>query len=398
MDTDSKTLQVIRTTFSDYLPEKFTIDCSNAELVEHKHSVVEGELRGRIPIDFVEFSVGDDIQIEYEVAESVPDIIAGIDIMKLNNGWFSKEVGHYSFGSLDSNIYASNPMEDVTVLISNEYLITSLKRMQDTSATTMVGFVKPIDSSSLKFKSSCKFRLYNMEGSTPYREVDIKEFTENVLNNEVFKDAYCSLTTQDGTVSEANLYARYIEGGFDYMGNNFFIDYKPFDIMSFELVHSYQCDISDIEGQELVLVYQGNVGDGDCGYVIVKDEKGNVIYVDFAHVSKVGWNNIYLGQSEGKDYLLKLQLQNQNNSGRYAYQAFRLDKDGKSILLNGSSLSFDSNTALTDKNPTYNIWFDNMEYYLENSKLLLGTHEGVIRTDPVNDIERYHYDSLFENK
>ena len=386
-DAHNKILKVMRTSFSDYLPEQITIDCSNAEL----------ELRGMLPIKFEEFSVGDDIQLQYKVEESVPDIISGIEIMKLLDEWFKKEAGYYSFGSQDNNIYASNPTENGTALISNEYLATSLRKMQDTAAT-MVGFVKPIDSSSLKFRSSCKFRLYNLEGSAPYREVDFKEFTDNVLNNEVFKDAYCCITSQDGTVSEANLYARYIEDGCDYMGNNFFVDYKPFDIIEFELVHSYESDISDVEGQELVLVYQGNIGDGDCGYVIVKDEKGNVIYVDFAHVSRVGWNNIYLGQSEGKDYLLKLQLDNTDVSGRYAYQAFRLDKEGKSILLNGSSYSFDSDTSLADENLTFKIWCDNMEYYLEHSKLLLGTLEGVIRTERVCDIERYHYDSLIEVK
>ncbi len=383
VDMNNKILKVMRTNFSDYLPENFTIDCKNAELLK---------LRG-IPIEFEEYSVGDHILLQYEVSEGTSDIILGISVEKKFDNWFTKEAGYYSFGSQDNNIYASNPAENGTVLISNEYLATSLKKMRDT-APAMVGYVKPIDSTSLNFRSNCKFRLYNLEGSVPYQEVDFKEYTENVINNEVFKDAYCSITLQDGSVSEANLYARYITDGCDFMGNTIFVDYKPFDIMKFELVHSYQSDISDVEGQEIILVYQGNIGDGDCGYVIVKDEKGNVIYVDFAHVSKVGWNNIYLGQSEGKDYLLKLQLDNKDANGRYAYQAFRLDKEGKSVILNGSSYSFDYLTSLAKDNSTFKIWCDNMEYYLENSKLLLGTQEGVIRTEPVCDIERYHYDSL----
>ena len=70
------------------------------------------------------------------------------------------------------------------------------------------------------------------------------------------------------------------------LGENFLEEY-------YEKVYTVESDISRDGMDEIIEVYTGNGGDGESGYVFVKDIHGNLLFHEFAHAARVGWNMVF---------------------------------------------------------------------------------------------------------
>lgn len=161
----------------------------------------------------------------------------------------------------------------------------------------------------------------------------------------------------------------------------------------YTLVRTEQANIRDGPGEEVVEIYTGNIGDGDSGIVLFKDEKGNILYAEGAHHARAGWNNIYLGEAEGIPYLLKLHIEDRDTYGEYSYQVFRLGESGEILQIAGTCFDFGDGQVPYD-DEIFKTWAGNLTYYLEHSHLLLSSQEGEIRTEPVSEADKYSYETL----
>lgn len=151
-------------------------------------------------------------------------------------------------------------------------------------------------------------------------------------------------------------------------------------------------DISDATGMEEIEIYTGDIGDGASGVVLFRDAAGNVLGTEFAHISRAGWNNIYIGEAEGMGYILTVHIEDRDTYGNYGYQVYRLGEAGEIRQIAGSSFDFGDPYRYDDE--MFHAWADNLAYYLENSHLVLSSQDGEIRTERVSEADRYNYETL----
>ena len=113
------------------------------------------------------------------------------------------------------------------------------------------------------------------------------------------------------------------------------------------------------------------MGDGQSGYVLIRDADGTLLHAEWVHESRAGWNNIYLGELDGTPYLMTLHLEDREEYGSYGYQVYRLAADGAVRQIAGSTLDWDSDTFYDEA--IFRTWADEMSQYLAPSHLLLST-------------------------
>ena len=80
-------------------------------------------------------------------------------------------------------------------------------------------------------------------------------------------------------------------------------------------------DIGDGEGFEHVQVYTGNIGDGESGIVRVQNAAGETLCTVSAHISRAGWNNIYMGNfgsRDGRGFIMTIHIEDKVDYGGYA--------------------------------------------------------------------------------
>lgn len=155
-----------------------------------------------------------------------------------------------------------------------------------------------------------------------------------------------------------------------------------------------QWDVSDAAGMEEVQVYTGNIGDGDSGLVFFRDADGQLLAAESAHISRAGWNNIYLGEMDGTGYILTVHIENRYDYGCYDYQVFRLSSSGEILQLAGSSFEWNSNGTVLYQDEYFREWADTLNSYLTDSHLVLSSQEGVLRTQRISEAEQYSYEAL----
>lgn len=155
-----------------------------------------------------------------------------------------------------------------------------------------------------------------------------------------------------------------------------------------------QWDVSDAVGMEEVQVYTGNIGDGDSGFVFFRDADGQLLAAESAHISRAGWNNIYLGEMDGTGYILTVHIENRYDYGCYDYQVFRLSSSGEILQLAGSSFEWNSNGTVLYQDEYFREWADTLNSYLADSHLVLSSQEGVLRTQRISEAEQYSYEAL----
>ncbi len=160
----------------------------------------------------------------------------------------------------------------------------------------------------------------------------------------------------------------------------------------YSLADSLTADIGDGDGVETIEVYTGDAGDGDSGIVLFKSADGEELYAETAHTARAGWNTIYLGNLDGTDFIMTLQMEDRDDYGGYSYQVFRLGEDGQILQIAGSSFSFEGDLLYDDD--IFREWADGMSAYLQESVLLLSSQDGELRTGQESEAEKYNYETL----
>ena len=152
-------------------------------------------------------------------------------------------------------------------------------------------------------------------------------------------------------------------------------------------------DIGDGEGEEQIEVYTGDIGDGASGVVIFKDASGKKeLGAETAHISRAGWNNIYIGEAEGTGFILTVHIEDRDTYGNYGYQVYRLGENGEIRQIAGSSFDFGDPYEYDDE--MFHSWADGLSYYLEHSHLVLSSQEGEVRTERISEADKYNYETL----
>ena len=125
---------------------------------------------------------------------------------------------------------------------------------------------------------------------------------------------------------------------------------------------------------ETIEVYTGNIGDGNSGYVLVKDIHGNLLFHEFAHAARAGWNMVFLSED---NFLMNVHIEDRDTYGEYRYEVYRVvGKDEIQILAKDSfSFNIEGQTLDEGKKQELQEFMDTLHLYLEQSKLLLSTQE-----------------------
>lgn len=254
----------------------------------------------------------------------------------------------------------------------------------------------------LVLAEDCIFKVnYEMAGIS-YEEVSYDTFAEIISQGSEYNNKPAMLTFEDNVVVEAVL-----KDGLSYYGITFSektasTGFEDFQSIAGEnmleeyytLVSTESKDIADAEGIETIEVYTGNIGDGDSGFVIFYDAEGNVLYTEFAHMARAGWNNVYIGEVDGNTFIMTAVFEDRGNFGGFLYEVFRLSEDGDIRQIAGSSFSWDEFHEYNEE--LFTVWGENFDYYMENSYLVLSSQDGEVRTERVCEADKYNTETLRE--
>ena len=256
------------------------------------------------------------------------------------------------------------------------------------------------------FADTCEFRVNWETDKLDYSPVSFDKFADLVTQStEVINPTvYCRV--EDNQIVRADLESGYYREGFTYerpVRHSFELyagnAEEDQQMTEEELLGKYYtltkteaADIGDGAGMEQIEVYTGNIGDGDSGVVFFKDADGRVLGTEFAHSARAGWNNVYIGDAGGVNYILTVHIEDRDTYGSYGYQVYRLEEDGQMRQIAGSRFDFGGNYRYDDE--MFRTWADNLTYYLTNSHLVLSSQEGEIRTETVSEADKYNYETL----
>ena len=256
----------------------------------------------------------------------------------------------------------------------------------------------------LYFADNCSFFINEKMDRVQYKEVNFDEFADDVMWDEDGGNASCSLTMQNGLITKAEMlnplnqygisYEPYTSGSwYDYI-EQMIEETEGVDALDtyFTLVNTITSDISFEEGEETIEVYTGNIGDGDSGIVLFKNAKGELLHSEDAHSSRAGWNNIYVGEDQGISFIMTVHIEDRDTYGEYRYQVYRIGLHGVIQQIAGTRFEWGDSQVYDDA--LFKEWVSGMEYYLEQSKLVLSSQEGEIRTENICEIDQYNYESL----
>ena len=262
----------------------------------------------------------------------------------------------------------------------------------------------------LAFDDDCNFWVNRELDSVRYEEVSFDEFAGIVADVLEHRNPVLGVAFLDGKIEEAFIESAYLGAGFTSVplsgilgsgiNDTWYTDIQDITGLSAEevleeyytLIRTENADVCDLDGEETIDIYTGNIGDGDSGIVMIRDSSGNLLSTLSAHTSRAGWNNIYLGELEGTPYLLEVRIEDRELYGGYDYRTFRLGESGEWRYIADSLFEFSGEIGYDDD--LFHIWADKLEYYLENSHLLLSTQEGEVRTEAVSETDKYNYETL----
>ena len=256
----------------------------------------------------------------------------------------------------------------------------------------------------LYFADHCDFFMNEETTSVRYREVSYDEFVDCVMWDENGGNASCNLTFQNGLITKAEILDPLGKYGIRYQGASSDTWYpymmemvreeEGVDALEtyFTLVEVIPVELSQFEeGKETIEIYTGNIGDGDSGIVLFKNARGEVLGSETAHSARVGWNNIYLVEDNGKAYILTVYIEDRDTYGGYGYQVYEIGPNG--MLMQRAGTIFEWGDLEYD-DELFKEWVGGMEYYLERSYLLLSSQEAEIRTEHISEADKYNYKTL----
>ena len=260
----------------------------------------------------------------------------------------------------------------------------------------------------LAFSEGCKFYVNRKMDSLRYESVSFEELADLAEEAFSYLNPPFLLTFENGLVAEAIL-ENYYGSGISYASVPPDIWYEHIQeitgLSAEEVLAAYYtqetdiwADIGDGEGFEHVQVYTGNIGDGESGIVRVQNAAGETLCTVSAHISRAGWNNIYMGNfgsRDGRGFIMTIHIEDKVDYGGYDYYVFCLSEDGEIRQLAGSSFTFD-NRSIPYDDALLREWTENLGAYMETCGLLLSTQDGVLRTEAEweEEAERYSYETL----
>lgn len=258
----------------------------------------------------------------------------------------------------------------------------------------------------LVFAKDCIFEVNQEWNSSRFEEVSFEEFADLIGTETPYLNKQCKLFFYEGQIIQAELWEKDIQYGIGFSrketeSEKWYARIAADSALEGQIVldtyytqvSQTSADLSDKEeGLETVEVYTGDMGDGDSGLVLVKDAAGEVIYGEDAHTARAGWNNIYLCEAEGEKYLLTVHIEDREDYGEYSYQVFRFNTEGQGQTLCGSFFAWGSPFVYDDAK--FQEWIADMEFYLENSELLLSSQDGELVTGADSFAQEYNYENL----
>ncbi len=265
----------------------------------------------------------------------------------------------------------------------------------------------------LPFAETCEFRVNWELDKLSYSPVSFDKFAELITQSArvINPTVYCEI--ENNLILRADLESGYYMNGFSYerpvnsgwewdlysenAGSDLHMAAEEVLNKYYTLSHTETADIGDGAGIEQIDVYTGNTGDGESGVALFKDADGIVRGSEFAHASRAGWNNIYIGEAEGINYILTVHIEDRDDYGEYGYQVYRLgenrlDERGEIRQIAGSRFRFGGEVRYDDE--MFRDWAEGLTYYLQNSHLVLSSQEGEIRTERVSEADKYNYGTL----
>ena len=304
---------------------------------------------------------------------------------------------------LDSEIIASGEIPDGTYWV--------YARSINRSGRSIDRYVIPFGMSEDEavflpvFSDDCVFYGNREMDSVRFEEIGFDEFAELVTEGTSWINVPVRCVFREGLIEEAYLMSTFLGQGISYEPltfnySMFFEDFLAMEGYSmeealaefYELVRTEEADVSDAPGMERMEIYLGNIGDGDSGVVLFYDQDGNLLHTEDAHIARVAWNNVYLGERNGIPYLMTMHIEDRDDYGEYWYQVFRLDEAGTPRQIAGSDFQWGDSIVYDDD--LFRKWADGMETYLADSHLLMSSQEGELRAEAVCEADRYCYETL----
>lgn len=260
----------------------------------------------------------------------------------------------------------------------------------------------------LAFAEECEFYVNREMDSLRYEKVSFEEFADLAQEAFLYLNPPFLLTFENGLITEAVL-ENYYGSGISYASVSPDVWYDHVQeitgLSADEMLAAYYTketevwgDIGAGEGFEHIQVYAGNIGDGESGIVRIQNAAGETLCTISAHISRAGWNNIYMGnfgRRDGSVFIMTVHIEDRGDYGEYDYEVFRLSEEGEIHQIAGSSFTFDDGRIPYD-DALLREWTENLGEYLETGELLLSTQDGVLRTeaDPEEEADRYRYETL----
>ena len=259
----------------------------------------------------------------------------------------------------------------------------------------------------LAFAGECKFYVNREMDSLRYENVSFDELADLAQEAFSYLNPSFLLTFENGLVTEAIL-ENYYGSGISYASvpPDIWFDHTQeiTGLSGEDVLTTYYTmetevwgDVCDGEGFEHIQVYAGNIGDGESGIVLVQNAAGETLYAVSAHISRAGWNNIYLGnfgRRDGSAFFMTVHIEDRGDYGEYGYYVFCLSENGEIRQLAGSSFTFDDGRIPYD-DVLLREWTENLGGYMETCGLLLSTQDGVLRTESeAEEATRYSYETL----
>lgn len=265
---------------------------------------------------------------------------------------------------------------------------------------------------ALPLYENCRFYVDTQVGSLAAEVVDADTFADYLGLRGGRTESYgpeapeCVCKVVNGVIFGMELTNPYpgITNFSSLSANHYF--YENYDLEEYyTLKNTYEAYLNhdrDASGEDdadgdYVEVYTRHRGDGCSGMVLVySDYPADDPYSIEADTVRAGWTNIYLVTIDGEDYIFQLNLDIRDSFGACSYYLYcfgsQVGPNPAVHLIEGAEFSYDREFDYEN----YARWAERMERYLENAQLLLSTQDGIVRTGPANDYERYNAEALLQ--
>ncbi len=250
---------------------------------------------------------------------------------------------------------------------------------------------------------NCRYMVNQNMSTLSFEEVTFKELADYIATSKDNQNlsSECAMTrNHKGQITSIKLLSKYNQYGIYYLMPRNWDDYELWketigdNVLEEYYKLTYRTQISSsVWPEDMSLeVYTGNAGDGDSGFVLLKDHKGKILYNEMAHYSRPGWNNIYYGKDDLGPFLMSFLKDSRDDEGGCSYRIYRLTNKGEVIQTEGSSFTF--GFSYTYDKALFKEWMKPLENYMKNSVLLLSTQDCELRMSQQSEFAQYNYEVL----